>query len=69
MQEVSPPNRADLALGKKSSRWDRTEPFLHDPDIMMGLPKESLPPSATAEQEGAERRTVVPESIRGQEKV
>ena len=65
MQEVTPSDRADLALGKKSSRWDRADPFLHDPDIMMGLPKESLSPSATAEQKGSEWWAVVPEPIRG----
>jgi hypothetical protein len=69
MQEVSPSDRTDLALGKESRRWDGTEPLLHDPDVMMGLAKESLSAPATAEQEGPEWRTLMLRSIRSQKNV
>ena len=69
VQEVSSSDRTDLALGKESRRWDGTKPLLHDPDVMMGLAKESLSTPATAEQEGPEWGTLVLRSIRSQEKV
>ena len=64
VQEVSSSDRTNLALSKESRRWDGTKPLLHDPDVMMGLAKESLSAPATAEQEGSEWRTPVCRSIR-----
>lgn len=69
MQEVSPSDRTDFALGKESRRWDGTKPLLHDPDVMMGLAKESLSAPATAEQEGPEWRTLMLRSVRSQKNV
>ena len=69
MQEVSSSDRTDLALGKESRRWDGTKPLLHDPDVMMGLAKESLSAPATAEQEGPEWGTLMFRSIRSQKNV
>ena len=69
VQEVSSSDRTDLALGKESRRWDGTKPLLHDPDVMMGLAKESLSAPATAEQEGPEWGTLMLRSIRSQKHV
>ena len=69
VQEVAPPDRTNLALGKESRRGDGAKPLLHDPAIVMGLAEESLSTPATAEQEGPEWRTLVRRSIRSQEKV
>ncbi len=60
MQEVTPSDRANLALCKKPGCWNRTEPFLHDPDIVMGLAEESFPSSTTAEQECSKWWAAVP---------
>jgi hypothetical protein len=49
VQEIAPSDRANLTLGKKSCRGDRAEPLLHDPAIVMGPAKESLPTPTTAE--------------------
>lgn len=69
VQEVSSSDRTNLALGKESRRWDGAKPLLHDPDVMMGLAKESLSAPATAEQEGPEWRIPVLCSIRSQKHV
>lgn len=69
VQEVSSSDRTDLALGKESRRWDGTKPLLHDPDVMMGLAKESLSAPATAEQESPEWGTLMLRSIRSQKNV
>jgi hypothetical protein len=69
VQKVSSSDRTDLALGKESRRWDGTKPLLHDPDVMMGLAKESLSAPATAEQEGPEWGTPMLCSIRSQKHV
>jgi hypothetical protein len=69
VQEVSSSDRTNLALSKESRRWDGTKPLLHDPDVMMGLAKESLSAPATAEQEGPEWGTPVLCSIRSQKHV
>ena len=67
MQEVSPSDLANLALGKESSRRDGAEPLLHNPAIVVGLAEESLSTPATAEQKGPEWGTWVRGSIRSQE--
>ncbi len=69
MQEVSSSDRTDLALSEESRRWDGAKPLLHDPDVMMGLTKESLSAPATAEQEGPEWGTPMLRSIRSQKNV
>ena len=69
VQEVSSSDRTNLALGKESRRWDGAKPLLHDPDVMMGLAKESLSAPATAEQEGPEWGIPVLCSIRSQKNV
>ena len=69
VQEVAPPDRTDLTLGKESRCRDGAEPLLHDPAIVMGLAEESLSTPATAEQEGSERGTLVRRSIRSQKKM
>jgi hypothetical protein len=69
VQEVAPSDRTDLALGKESRRRDGAEPFLHNPNIVMGLAEKSLSTPATAEQEGPAWGTLVLCSICSQEKV
>jgi hypothetical protein len=69
VQKVSPSDRTDLALSKESRRWDGAKPLLYDPDVMMGLAKESLSAPAAAEQEGPEWGTPVLRSIRSQKNV
>jgi hypothetical protein len=49
VQEIAPSDRTNLTLGKKPCRGDRAEPLLHNPAIVMGSAKESLPTPATAE--------------------
>ena len=66
MQEVSSPDLANLALGKKTRRRDRPEPLLHNPAIVVGLTEESLSTPATAEQKSPEWGTLVRGSIRSQ---
>ncbi len=69
MQEVTPSDRTNLALGKESRCRDGTEPLLYDAAIVMGLAKESLSTPATAEQEGREWGIFVFRSIRSQANV
>jgi hypothetical protein len=69
VQEVSSSDRTDLALGKESRRWDGAKPLLYDPDVMMGLAKESLSAPATAEQESPEWGTLMLRPIRSQKHV
>ena len=69
MQEVSPSDRTDLALGKKSRRRNGPQPLSHDPAIMMGVTEESLSAPATTEQESPEWGIVVLRSIFSQAKV
>ena len=49
VQEIAPSDWTNLTLSKKTCRGDRAEPLLHDPAIVMGSAKESLPTPATAE--------------------
>lgn len=69
MQKVSSSDRTDLALGKESRRWNGAKPLLYDPDVMIGLAKESFSAPATAEQESPEWGTLMLRPIRSQKHV
>lgn len=69
VQEVSPSDRTDLALGKKSRGRDRAEPLLHGSAIVVRVAEESLSAPATAEQESPEWGVFVLRSIRSQKKM
>ena len=67
MQKIASSDGTELALRKESCCRDRAKPFLHGCAIVMGLVKEPLSTSATAEQESPERGTVTPRAVRCQE--
>ena len=69
MQEIAPPDRTDLTLGKKSRRRDGAKPLLHHAAIVMGGAKQSLSASATAEQERSEWAMCMLRPIRSQAEV
>ena len=69
MEKIPPADRADFSLGEKSRERSGPEPFLHHHTVVMGSAEQTFSASATTEQEGAERRTVMFCAIRRQKKM
>jgi hypothetical protein len=69
VEEVSPSDRSDLALGEETCHGNPAHPFLKRTAIVMGLAEESFPPAAAAKHERPPRLVLVFGTVRGEEHV